>query len=119
MEKLAQIPKFQKRQNIILEGFDPVSAGGFTQVPNCVLKNGDLSAGAKLVYAMLLSYAWHNKAVYPGQDTMAKEMGVGKRSIVRFIAELEKIGYLQVKRRGQGLTNVYVLTHTVKKQIKR
>ena len=119
MDKLAQLSAFKDRQNIVLQGFDPVSAGGFTQVPNCVLKNLDLSAGAKLVYAMLLSYAWYNDAVYPGQDTMAKEMGAGKRSIVRFIAELEKIGYLEVKRRGQGLTNVYVLRHTVKKNIKK
>lgn len=119
MEKLADLARFKLRQNIILEGFDPVSAGGFTQVPNCVLNDKILSAGAKLVYAKLLSYAWHNQQVYPGQETMADEIGLGKRSIIRFVAELERTGYLEVQRRGQGLTNRYVLRHTVKHKRKK
>ena len=32
--------RFGKFKNIILEGFDPVSAGGFTQVPNFILVDG-------------------------------------------------------------------------------
>jgi hypothetical protein len=114
MEKISNIASFQEHQNIILEGFDPVSAGGFTQLPNCVLNDPQLSPGGKIVYAKLLSYAWYNNRVFPGQDKLAEEIGAGKRTIIRLIAELEKRGYVEVKRRGQGLTNVYVLRHTVK-----
>jgi hypothetical protein len=119
MEKLSNIARFKERQNIILDGFDPVSAGGFTQIPNCLINNHDLSPGAKLVYSKLLSYAWYNQMVYPGQETMAEELGLGKRSVIRFVAELERIGYLEVERRGQGLTNRYVLRHTVKVKAKK
>jgi Helix-turn-helix domain len=114
MNKLSQLPSFQDRQNIVLKGFDPVSAGGFTQIPNAILRDKKLSVGAKLTYSILLSYAWHNNLVYPGQDTMAKEFMIGKRSIVRFLAELQKVGFLEIQRRGQGLTNCYVLRHSVK-----
>jgi Mn-dependent DtxR family transcriptional regulator len=51
-----------------------------------------------------ITYAKLNNYVYPGQETMAEETGIGKRSVVRFIAELENLGFLEVQRRGQGLT---------------
>lgn len=119
MEKLSNIGRFQERQNIILDGFDPVAAGGFTQIPNCVLNNKSVSLSAKVIYAKLLSYAWNNQSVYPGQETMAIEIGAGKRTVIRAVAELQKVGYLEVRRRGQGLTNVYILRHTVKQKTKK
>ena len=101
-------------QNIILEGFDPVSAGGFTQVPNHILRAKKLSAGAKLTYAMLLSYAWQNDFCFPGQEQLAEDMGAGKRSVVRHIDELDRYGIITVKRQGLGKPNIYTLHSTVK-----
>lgn len=119
MQKLSETSRFKERQNIILQGFDPVSASGFTQLPNCVLNDKHISLSAKVIYAKLLSYAWHNNAVFPGQETMAVEIGAGKRTIVRAVAELERVGYLEVQRRGLGLTNRYILHHTVKQRVKK
>src|SRR5438105_6187277 len=116
MEKIGETAKFQERQNIVLEGFDPVSAGGFTQVPNCLINDKALSASGKLVYAKLLSYAWYNEHVYPGQERMAEELGMGLRTVSGAIAELQKLGYLKVQRRGLGLTNIYTLCQSVKKR---
>jgi biotin operon repressor len=115
MEKLAQISAFHHRQNIVLEGFDPVSAGGFTQLPNFILNNKELTSNAKIVYAKLLSYAWHNDRVFPGQETMAGELGMSRPTVNKSVHELEKEGYLDIQRRGQGLTNIYTLHHTVRK----
>jgi hypothetical protein len=104
----------ERYQNIILDGFDPVSAGGFTQVPNHILKSTELSVGAKLTYAMLLSYAWQNDFCFPGQETLACDMGSGKRSVVRYIDELERSGYITIKRQGLGKSNIYTLHTRVK-----
>ena len=101
-----------KEKNIILKGADVLSAQGFTQVPNHVLKSDKLSPGAKLAYAMLLSYAWQNDYCFPGQERLAKDMGAGLRSIVRFIQELEKQEFVTIKRRGQGKPNLYELNLT-------
>jgi hypothetical protein len=60
MDKIGDIERLKEHQNILLEGFDPVSTGGFTQLPNCVLNDPHLSPGGKVVYAKLLSYAWYN-----------------------------------------------------------
>ncbi len=119
MELLADLARFKARQNIILEGFDPVAAGGFTQVPNFILKNPELSSNAKVAYSLLLSYAWHFDRVFPGQERMAKDMGTSQPTVTRSITELEHTGYLEVQRRGQGLTNIYVLRHTVKQKRRR
>lgn len=109
-----------KYEQIILEGFDPISAHGFTQVPNVVLRDTNLSPGAKLCYAMLLSYAWQKDSCFPGQEALAKDTGISKRSTVRCMKELEEAGYLEKKRRGLGRTNVYTLRSRVEKaKVKR
>jgi hypothetical protein len=114
MEKLSNLPRFHAEQNLVLDGFDPVSAGGFTQVPNFLLNDPNLSFAAKVVYSKLLSYAWHNDRVFPGQDTLAEEIGTSQPTVARSINELEQAGWLEIQRRGQGKTNIYVLRHTVK-----
>src|SRR5438128_1093237 len=118
MQKIGETAKFKDHQNIVLEGFDPVSAGGFTQIPNYLLNNKDLSFAAKVVYAKLLSYAWTNDRVFPGQERMAEELGSSQQTVSRAIVELEKAGLLEIQRRGQGWTNIYTLHHTVKQKIK-
>ncbi|MGE0855579.1 MAG: helix-turn-helix domain-containing protein [Hyphomicrobiaceae bacterium] len=95
------------QHNIELVGADPVTRGGFTQVPNVILKSDAISPGAKLAYAMLLHYAWAKDHCFPGQERLANDMGAGKRSVIRFMAELERAGYIAVKRRGLGQTNLY------------
>ena len=69
------------KRNIEIVGADPATRYGFTQVPNFVLTNKDLSVGAKLSYAMLLKYAWADDACFPGQQKLAEDMGSGERSV--------------------------------------
>ncbi|MBV8893004.1 MAG: helix-turn-helix domain-containing protein [Acidobacteria bacterium] len=101
MEKLADLRQFQDRQNIVLQGFDPVSAGGFTQVPNILLKDPKVSANAKVVYSMLLSYAWNNAYVFPGQERLGEDIGLSQPTIARAVKELEQQGWLEIQRRGE------------------
>jgi hypothetical protein len=103
-----------KDRNIELVGADPATRYGFTQVPNFILTKKDISVGAKLAYAMLLKYAWDNDACFPGQLTLAKDMGAAERSVRTYLKELEKIELLEIKQRGLGKTNLYRLHLTVK-----
>lgn len=101
-------------RNIEIIGADPVTRHGFTQVPNFILTNKDLSVGAKLAYAMLLKYAWQDDYCFPGQQKLAEDMGAGERSIRTYLNELEGAGFLEVKQQGLGRTNIYRLHLTVK-----
>lgn len=87
MQRLGNTKQFKDR-NLRLEGADPATKGGWTGVPNFILENNKISLGAKLTYAMLLKYNWGDDACYPGQKTLAKDLGCGVRSVVRYIAEL-------------------------------
>jgi hypothetical protein len=102
------------QRNIEIVGADPVTRHGFTQVPNFVLVNRDLSVGAKLAYAMLLKYAWQDDYCFPGQQKLADDMGAGERSIRTYLKELEQAHFLEVKQQGLGKTNLYRLHLTVK-----
>ena len=108
------ISELLRDKNIVLKGADVLSQRGFTQVPNHLLRSDKISAGAKLAYTMLLSYAWHNEFCFPGQERLAKDMGVAVRSVVSYIQELEKEHFLTVQRRGQGRANLYELNLTAK-----
>jgi len=109
--------ELKSRENTIrVVGADPMSKRGFTQVPNFILENEKLSTGAKLTYAMMLRYAWSDGQCFPGQKKLADDAGMGQRSVVRHIKELEEKGFITIKRRGLGKVNVYELHLRVKKQ---
>lgn len=104
------------QRNIEIVGADPVTRHGFTQVPNVILTSKDLSVGAKLAYAMLLKYAWSDTACFPGQQTLASDMGAGERSVRTYLKELQDAGFLEVTQRGLGKTNLYKLHLTIRKR---
>ena len=106
--KLTSIGEILDR-NIILKGADILSAKGFTQVPNHVLVSNKLSPGSKLTYAMLLKYAWQNDFCFPGQERLAKDMGVTDRSVRTYLQELETQRFVNIKQRGLGKPNLYEL----------
>lgn len=111
---MKQIGEVIKEHNLQLATENPVVRGGFTQVPNFILKDAKLSLGAKVTYAMFLSYAWHNDSCYPGQDRMAEDMGMSRSRVTEFVGELERAGLVTIERRGQGKTNLYTIHFQVR-----
>jgi len=102
--------------NMKVNSADPIALHGFTQLPNFILKDPKISIGAKTAYALLLSYAWHNQLCFPGQERLAKDMGMSVASVNRFLKELETISLIEITRRGQGKTNFYTINFVVKKK---
>lgn len=103
-------------QNIKLNSADPVALHGFTQLPNFILRNPDLSIGAKTTYALFLSYAWSNSLCFPGQERLAKDIGMSIGSVNAFIKELQTCNLIEITRRGQGKTNLYTVNFAVKRK---
>jgi biotin operon repressor len=103
-------------RNIEIVGADLVTLHGFTQVPNFILTNKHLSVGAKLYYAMLLKYAREKDYCFPGQQTLAADMGSSERSVRTYQKELEDAGFLEVTQRGLGRTSFYKLDLTVQRK---
>lgn len=96
-------------EDIVLHGADYVSQKGYTNIPNYVLYATTIGSHAKLVYAMLLSYAWRNNAAFPGQERLGRDCGISARTVFAALKELDDQGFISIIRRGQGRTNLYVL----------
>ena len=109
MTTIKPIGQLIAERNIIIRGGDAFSMAGFTQVPNAILKSQKLTPAAKLTYAMLLSYAWQNDFCFPGQERLARDIGVSDRSVRTYLKELEETGLLAIKQQGQGRPNKYYL----------
>ena len=103
-------------KNIKLATTDPVVRGGFTQVPNFILRDDSLGIGAKVAYAMFLHYTWHHDSCFPGQDRLAEHMGMSTSRVNEYVKELEAAGLIEITRRGQGRTNLYKVNFVVKQR---
>ena len=82
---------------------------GFAQLPRYVLMDKRLSFGARLTYAVLLSYAWQEERCFPGQARMARDLGTTDRSVRTFLRELRDNGYIDWKRQGLTKSNLYCI----------
>ena len=77
-----------KDRNIILKGADAATRQGFTQVPNFLLKSKNLTAGDKMTFAMLLSYAWQNDYCFPGQVRLGLDLGIHETNVRKHLKSL-------------------------------
>ncbi len=82
---------------------------GFAQIPRYILCDKRLTPGARLTYAVLLSYAWQEGSCFPGQEKMASNLGVSRQMVNTYLNELRQHKYIDWERRGLGKTNVYYI----------
>lgn len=101
--------------DLVRERFDRVVVenemlrAGFAAFPYVVLRDTRLSLGARLTYAVLLSYAWQEGSCFAGQQRMAKDMGITDRHLRRFLVELRDLGYVLWRKTMPWGTNTYVM----------
>jgi len=92
-----------------IEILDPSLKLSFIQMPVEVLKMKGLSHSAKIVYGLLLSYAWYNANCFPGQEKLAEDAECSSRTVRKHLKDLKDVGLVDWKMRGLGKTNIYYL----------
>ena len=102
-------PDAQQPEPNTLRVENEVLRRGFTIIPNYVLKSRELSRDAKLLYGILLSYAWQKGSCFPGYDTLMEDLQCGRPQLAKYIKELRESGLIEVQRRGQGKTSIYTI----------
>jgi hypothetical protein len=85
-------------------------AGGFTQVPDSILRDTTLPCSARLVYEYLLLCCRQNDRCWPSVQRIAENLGISRRTIIRMIKLLNERGYIKKVRRGLTRTNLYFIT---------
>jgi hypothetical protein len=74
----------------------------------------NLSRGARELLAHLRSYG---SQIFPKQDTLARKLDLGLRTINRYICELKKAGLLEVEPRGPSSSSYRVISQQPAEQI--
>lgn len=80
---------------------------GFIQIPKVVLIDKRLSSNDKMLYALLLMYAWQDGECFPGQFRLSEDMQCDKKTLAKCLSHLKDLKYIKVERRGLGKTNIY------------
>jgi hypothetical protein len=88
---------------------DPVEQGGWTKISNAILRDASLSAGARITYAMLSSFAWQSDECWVGQKKLGDLVGVKDRQLRNYLTELEQARLLEITQQGLQKPNVYTL----------
>jgi DNA-binding transcriptional ArsR family regulator len=91
---------------IIVE--DGLLCRGYVQLPKLVLYARNLSRDAKLLYAVLLGYAWQEQRCFPGYQRLCADLEASENAVRTWMRELEDAHLISQRRRGQGRTNVYI-----------
>jgi hypothetical protein len=89
-------------------GEDTALPRGFVQLPKAVLYAHNLSRDAKLLYAVLLGYAWQEQRCFPGYQRLCADLEASENAVRTWMRELEAAHLLSQRRRGQGRTNLYL-----------
>lgn len=88
--------------------------GGWGIVYQEVMRNANISAEAKAIYAYLSSIAGIGNSCYPSVETMQREMGMSKNRLTKHMGQLIAAGIVEKVRERNGNIyghNVYKITH--------
>ncbi|MFO8081439.1 MAG: hypothetical protein R6V07_14215 [Armatimonadota bacterium] len=99
---------------------DLEQATGFTQINNAVLRcYPELSDGEKMTYAVLKSFAYVGPETFVGEETLARARDVTVSTISRHLTRLIEVGLVKVRRRGQGKTNIWIITRIPREKLEQ
>ena len=119
MDSIGAVLK-QRFDQVVFE--NEMLKAGFAAFPYVVLTDARLSPGARVAYGVLLKYGWQEGSCFPGQEKMAKDIGVSGRQVRNYLTELQGGGYIRIKRQGLNRPNLYYILDVktkLKKALKR
>jgi DNA-binding transcriptional MocR family regulator len=89
-------------------------------IPDAMGRSRELNPGAKLVYGSLRRFAGKDGHCFPAVETLAREVGLGKRQVQKHLKALEREGFIRREERFKGrnqTSNSYVfLWHAIFEQ---
>jgi hypothetical protein len=80
----------------------------FAPIPERLLLDREVSDGAVRLWGILDRVAARHR-LWPGREYLAERLGVSTDTVDRRVGQLRAGGWLEVRRRGQGRTNLYSL----------
>src|SRR3990172_6930356 len=88
----------KRRSRMMEKLFNPYKQFLGSFIPNCLMEYEGLTAMAKLCWARLAQYAGMDGRCHPMQETLAREIGISSRQVIRILKELEIKGFIYTKK---------------------
>ena len=82
--------------------------GAWTAIPNKLMLDQRLSRDARLLGCLLFMHAANTGKAFPSQEKMAEELGCVRRSIIRWLEELQAAGWVEWRQTMRN--NEYTIT---------
>jgi len=85
---------------------------GYGIIFRSVMRDTNLTIGAKAVYAYLCTFAGNKKTAFPSRKLMCHELGINKDTLTKYMRNLLDAGYIkkeQKKVSGKFAHNVYTI----------
>lgn len=95
-------------EKLLIQG----KAGGFTRIPNFIVRSPDLSPDQKAVLAVIISYSFADRC-FPKHQKIAECIGKSRSSVKRYLNELREKGFITWKKTLYGRTNQYYINETI------
>lgn len=83
--------------------------GEFWAMPKEIMAMKNLTIEARVIFSILYTRANGENVSWPGQERLASDLGVGERSVRRYIEELVEGGLVSREKQGMGRTNRYTI----------
>lgn len=82
----------------------------FYKLPQDLAARTDITASDKLVFAVIVARIGDNGKSWPGIQSLMRDCGLCRDTVIKSIHRLEAAGLLSVQRRGNGRVNHYEKT---------
>jgi hypothetical protein len=106
MDRIGELAR-KRVERIVVE--NELLRAGFAAFPYLIMRDMNLSVGARLTYAFLLMYAWQEGSCFTKQASLAETMGVSTRHLQRYLYELREADYIRITREDRRFNNTYIL----------
>lgn len=85
---------------------------GFAAIPNHIIRDSTLTPATRILYGVIVSYAWSGRVCSVSTGRLCEEAGMGRSAFFEGIATLRDRGLLDIEKRrsANGWKNVYVPT---------
>ena len=79
------------------------------KLPSQIASRSDLTATAKVIYAIIKYRVGVNGCCWPGLRRIARDAGINPKSSQRAVYQLRQVGLLLIEKRHRGQSNSYQL----------
>ena len=90
-----------------------VNSQGFGIIPKLVMRDREITCGAKALYAYICSYAGNGETAWPGRELICKDLNISKNTYNSYLNELKTRDYIRTQQeRSKGgifMHNIFIL----------